>query len=77
LRELTEQEREELSCWARSRTLSARDVFVAWLILALNEGKSYSVIEAELNTSRPTIARWKRRFEELGIGGFGTAAQGQ
>ncbi len=52
-------------------------MFVAWLILALNEGKSYSVIEAELNTSRPTIARWKRRFEELGIGGFGTAAQGQ
>lgn len=70
MRELSEQEREELSCWARSRTLPSRDVFVASLILALNEGKSYSVIEAELNTSRPTIARWKRRFEELGIQGL-------
>jgi len=49
---------------------------VASLILALDEGMSYSLIEAELNTSRPTIARWKRRFEESGIPGFGAAPQG-
>lgn len=70
MRRLTEQEHEELSSWARSRTLPARDVFVASLILALHDGKSYSRIEAELNTSRPTIARWKRRFEELGMQGL-------
>jgi len=70
LRKLTEEEREELGLWARSRTLPSRDVFVASLILALDEGMSYSLIEAELNTSRPTIARWKRRFEESGIRGL-------
>jgi len=43
---------------------------VASLILALAEGKSYSRIETELNTSRPTIARWKRRFEERGMEGL-------
>ena len=70
MRQLTDGEREELTRWSRSRTLPARDVFVASLILALDEGKSYSRIEVELNTSRPTIARWKARFEKSGIGGL-------
>jgi len=32
--------------------------------------KSYSAVEAELNTSRPTIARWKARFEKDRIAGL-------
>jgi transposase len=62
--ELTEQEREELTRWSSSRTLPAGDVFKAKLILALADGVSYSRIETELHTSRPTIARWKARFQE-------------
>ena len=68
--ELTEQEREELTRWSTSRTLAAGDVFKAKLILALSDGVSYSRIEAELKTSRPTIARWKARFEEGRITGL-------
>ena len=68
--ELTEQEREELKRWSTSRTLAAGDVFKAKLILALADGVSYSRIEAELKTSRPTIARWKARFEEGRIAGL-------
>jgi transposase len=68
--ELTEEEREELTRWSKSRTLTAGDVFKAALILALAEGKSYSRIEAELNTSRPTIARWKARFEKRRMTGL-------
>ena len=49
LRQLTETEREELTRWSRSRTLAARDVFVASLILALADGKSYTQIERDLN----------------------------
>jgi transposase len=45
-------------------------VFVASLILALADGKSYTKIEGELNTSRPTIARWKARFEKNGMAGL-------
>ena len=60
----------------RSRTLQARDVFVASLILALADGKSYTQIENELKTSRPTIARWKDRFEKDGIAGLETRHQG-
>jgi transposase len=76
LRELTETERDELTRWSRSRTLPARDVFVASLILALAEGKSYSEIEGDMNTSRPTIARWKARFESKGMAGLETKHQG-
>jgi transposase len=68
--ELTEQEREELTRWSTSRTLAAGDVFKAKLILALSAGVSYSRIEAELKTSRPTIARWKARFEEGRMAGL-------
>ena len=40
------------------------------MILALADGHSYSRIETELNTSRPTIARWKTRFENYRIAGL-------
>jgi transposase len=68
--ELSDEYREELTCWAQSRTLPAGDVFRARLMLALAEGKSWNQIEVELHTSRPTIARWKRRFEQQGIAGL-------
>jgi transposase len=67
---LTEDEREELTRWSQSRTLPAGDVFRTRLVLALAAGKSYGAIEAELATSRPTIARWKRRFEESRMAGL-------
>ena len=68
--ELSAEEREELTGWSNSRSLPAGDVFKAKLILALADGKSYSTVEAELGTSRPTIARWKARFEEGRIAGL-------
>jgi transposase len=74
--ELTVEEREELTRWSKSRTLPAGDVFKAALILALADGMSYSGIETELNTSRPTIARWKARFEEGRIAGLEGRHQG-
>jgi transposase len=67
---LSAEEREELTGWSKSRTLPAGDVFKARLILALADGRSYSTVEAELNTSRPTIARWRARFEEARIEGL-------
>ena len=68
--ELTGEERDELILWSGSRTLPAGDVFKAKLILALADGMSYSAIEAALKTSRPTIARWKARFERGRISGL-------
>jgi transposase len=67
---LTTEDREELMRRAASRTLAAADVFKAKLILALADGHSYSRIERELSTSRPTIARWKARFDMAGMAGL-------
>jgi transposase len=68
--ELSADEREELTGWSKSRSLPAGDVFKARLILALADGKSYSAVEAELHTSRPTIARWRARFEQSRMEGL-------
>jgi transposase len=50
--------------------LPAGDVFRARLILALADGQSYSQIMASLQTTAPTISRWKQRFEEEGLAGL-------
>jgi hypothetical protein len=65
--QLTQEHREELTRWAQSRTLPAADVFRARLVLALADGKSWSHIEIELNTSRPTIARLEEAFRTAGV----------
>ena len=67
---ITDEQRSELSKWAQSRTLPAGDVFRARLILALAEGESYRQIMTSLQTTAPTISRWKQRFEQEGIDGL-------
>src|ERR1700733_13763482 len=67
---ITDEQRSEYSKEAQSRTLPAGDVFRARLILALGEGASYSKIMQTLQTTAPTISRWKQRFEEQGMEGL-------
>jgi len=73
---LSDDEREELTRWAQSRTLPAGDVFRARLILALADGRSYREIEDQLHTSAPTIARWRQRFEKHRIAGLNPRHKG-
>jgi transposase len=73
---ITEEQRRELSRWASSRTLAAGDVFRARLILALSEGQTYTQIMSSLQTTAPTISRWKQRFEERGIAGLDARHKG-
>ena len=61
---MTDEQRSELRKWATSRTLPTGDVFRARLILTLADGQTYSQIMASLQTTAPTISRWKQRFEE-------------
>jgi transposase len=67
---LTDEQRSELRTWAASRTLPAGDVFRARLILALADGQTYNQIKTTLQTTAPTISRWKQRFEEAGMAGL-------
>jgi transposase len=67
---LNQSQREELTRWAHSRTLPAGDVFRAKLILSLADGMTYEQVVSALGTTKPTIARWKARFEQAGIAGL-------
>jgi transposase len=67
---VTDEQRRDLEKWAGSRTLLAGDVFRARLILALADGQTYNQIMVSLQTTAPTISRWKQRFEEEGMLGL-------
>lgn len=67
---LTAEEQTELELMTQSRTLPAGDVFRARLILMLAEGIPYRSIEERLDTTAPTISRWKSRFLEQRVAGL-------
>ncbi len=70
LLEVTAEERTELTRWAQSRTLPAGDVFRARIILGLADGLTWEQIASQLDTTGPTIWRWKTRFEKDRIAGL-------
>jgi transposase len=67
---LTGPEREELAARLRARTLPAEDVRRARLILMLDEGESFTTIQAVLGCDRSYISRWKERFRHDGLAGL-------
>jgi transposase len=74
---LSDQQTAELTGIAQSRSLPAGYVFRAKLILMLAEGASFSTIKQRLDTTAPTIIRWKERFLAEGINGLDTYHPGQ
>jgi transposase len=67
---LTIDERLELEQMMQSRSLPAGDVFRARLILMLADGLPYRTIQERLDTTAPTISRWKERFLRQGVAGL-------
>ena len=67
---LSEEEQQELERMSVSRSLPAGDVFRARLILMLAEGLSYTEVQNRLNTTAPTISKWRKRFLEQRIDGL-------
>ncbi len=67
---LTKEEHDELWQMSFSRSLPAGDVFRARLILMLAQGRGYADIQQRLDTTAPTISRWRKRFTERRIPGL-------
>src|SRR6266568_6510411 len=67
---LSKEDRAYLTQVASSRVRRAGEVLRARLILALADGQTYEGIAQKLQTSAPTIARWKQRFEQEGMEGL-------
>src|SRR3979490_506217 len=74
---LTEDQHSELRAIAQSRCLPAGYVFRAKLILLLAKGASFNAIKERLQTTAPTISRWKQRFQKYGMDGLDTYHPGQ
>lgn len=67
---LSESQQEELERLARSRITTVRLAVRAKMILLAAEGKQDQQIADELGIARQTVARWRGRFIESGIGGI-------
>jgi transposase len=67
---IDDSQREILTQWARSRTLSARQVERARVVLLAAEGKTDLEIAAGLRISNKKAARWRKRFLRVGLRGL-------
>lgn len=68
--QLKSDERNELRQMSIARSLPAADVLRARMILMLADGRSYAEIRERLQTTAPTISRWKKRFLREGLNGL-------
>lgn len=67
---LNEQEEHELQQMTQARALCAGDVMRARMMLLLAEGTPYLKIQELLDTTAPTISRWKNRFLKHRVAGL-------
>ena len=67
---LTDEQRSELSTFARGRSAALRLVERANIILQAATGKQDQEIAAALQVGRHTVARWRARFLQYGIRGI-------
>ena len=64
------EDRQVLESWAASRTMEARLVERARIVLGCLEGKPVNDIAKSLNVRPNTVIDWRRRFEAEGIAGL-------
>jgi len=67
---IDDSQRETLRQWARSRSLSARQVERARVVLLAADGKSDLEIAASLHITNKKAARWRKRFLKVGLSGL-------
>ena len=67
---LSAEQQDELERFARSRTLAARCVERARILLGCAAGRENQQIGEELGVCRPTVGRWRERFVAQGMDGL-------
>ena len=67
---LTAEQEDDLRRFARSRTLPARLVERAKMLVLGSTGHGTGEIVAQLGVGRQTVTRWLRRFEARGMKGM-------
>ena len=67
---LTHDQRRTLEQWARGRSLPARQVERARIVLLAADGEQDINIAGQLRITNQKAARWRQRFLEAGIAGL-------
>lgn len=67
---LNEDDYKTLVATSRAHSAGHRAVMRSRILLMLNDGYSYDSIKAELKVGREAIAKWKKRYLELGLDGL-------
>ena len=67
---LSDEQRQTLEQWARGRSLPARQVERARIVLLAADGEHDIEIAAKLGISNQKAARWRARFLERGLAGL-------
>ena len=67
---LSSDERKTLETWSREGYTPTKLVLRAKIVLAAAEGKTNKTIAAELGTSKPTVGRWRTRFDKIRTAGI-------
>jgi transposase len=70
VRELTEEEREQIERWAQSRTAPARLVERAQMVWQASQGASVPAIARRLGRDERTVRFWLKRFNAQGLAGL-------
>lgn len=67
---LTEVDRKVLERWARGRRTPARQMLRARIVLLAAQGLENQEIASRLETAKPTVGLWRRRFADRGLHGI-------
>src|SRR5258708_39672558 len=67
---LTQEQQDDLERFARSRTLAARLVERARIVVRAAAGLENQEIAAEMDVCRQTVGRWRERFTTRGMDGL-------
>lgn len=67
---MNDEQRKQLQAWVSARKTSQSLALRAGICLLGADGLSNSAIARQLNTSRPTVLLWRKRFQEVGPKGL-------
>ncbi len=72
--DVSAEQRRTLELWANSRALPQRQVLRANIILMAADGVANEVIADTLGTSKPSVLKWRARFNDAGMDGLEEAS---
>jgi transposase len=71
---MTLEQKRTLEAWVRARNTPQKVALRARICLLASEGMANHALAKKLQTSRPTVMLWRKRFEQQGVSGLSEEA---